>query len=75
MREDRNRAGVEVVEVDGRYWAVRPHWLGELVTCPWCAGFWVAAGVVAARSWLGFWPILGTVLAISAVVGLLARIE
>jgi len=28
-----------------------PEWLGELVTCPWCASGWIAMGAVAAAAW------------------------
>lgn len=46
----------------------------ELVTCPWCAGVWVAAGVVAARVLFPrAWPVCARVLAASAVTGLLSE--
>jgi hypothetical protein len=48
--------------------------LTKLVTCPWCSGFWISAGVVLAASllpaWL-WWPLAAT-LALSAVTGLIA---
>lgn len=31
-------------------WSRSPHWLRELVTCPWCASGWVSLGAVAATS-------------------------
>jgi len=31
-----------------------PFWLAELVSCPWCASGWVAAGVTA-----GVWAVVG----------------
>lgn len=65
--------GVPVFNSGGRWLAVRPHWLGELVTCPWCAGFWVAAAVVAAQLWLVWWPPVALVFALSAATGLIAR--
>jgi hypothetical protein len=27
------------------------HWLGELVSCPWCASGWVSLGLVVAVAW------------------------
>jgi hypothetical protein len=49
-----------VTSIDGRMhryierarWS--PQWLGELVSCPWCASGWVAAGVTA-----GTWAVVG----------------
>lgn len=34
-------------------WLARQHLdkLAELVTCPWCIGFWIAAAVVALTDW------------------------
>ena len=31
-----------------------PHWLAELISCPWCASGWIAAGVTA-----GTWAVVG----------------
>lgn len=31
-----------------------PHWLAELLSCPWCASGWVALGVTA-----GTWAVVG----------------
>jgi hypothetical protein len=33
-------------------------WLNKLVTCPWCAGFWISALTALGylRCWLGVWP-------------------
>ncbi|WP_327592453.1 DUF1360 domain-containing protein [Streptomyces chartreusis] len=31
-----------------------PHWLAELLSCPWCASGWIAAGVTA-----GVWATVG----------------
>lgn len=33
------------------------HWLGELITCPWCAGWWVSVAVCTA---FWFWPVVTT---------------
>lgn len=51
--------------------------LAELVSCPWCASFWVAIVVVAAAYQLdGIWfDAPAVVLACSAVTGLLASWE
>lgn len=43
---------------DGRP-AVRGwRYLAKLLTCDWCAGFWISAAAVLAffRMWLGAWP-------------------
>lgn len=52
------------------------HPLATLITCPWCAGFWVAAGVaVAATVAPRWWPAIAYPLAFSGVTGLLAERE
>lgn len=38
--------------VERKKWS--PHWLAELLSCPWCASGWVAAGVTA-----GVWATVG----------------
>ena len=51
-------------------------WLETLVTCPWCAGFWIslAATILYALSpTVSFWLFLP--FALSAVTGLLSRLE
>jgi hypothetical protein len=35
-------------------WRRSPFWLAELISCPWCASGWVAAGVTA-----GTWAVAG----------------
>jgi hypothetical protein len=46
--------------------------LGFMATCPWCAGFWVATGVVAARTVApAAWEKAGAAFAFSAVAGML----
>lgn len=49
-----------------------PEWLGDLVTCTWCAGVWVAAAVTATVDWqVGVrWPWLtfGAVAALVPIV-------
>lgn len=53
-----------------------PFWLAELLSCPWCASGWVAAGVTA-----GAWAVVGLPMpllvwpAVWAVGGLLAARE
>jgi hypothetical protein len=67
---------------DPTWWADTAHSdpsapkLATLVTCRWCAGMWIAAGVVAARRVIpSLWKPLGTALAMSAAAALLARAE
>lgn len=53
-----------------------PPRLATLVTCRWCAGVWVAAGVGAARALVPrAWPPVAWSLALSAGAALLARAE
>jgi hypothetical protein len=37
-----------------RRWRRSPFWLAELISCPWCASGWIAAGVTA-----GVWATAG----------------
>src|SRR5690606_10806611 len=50
-RAVRGRGRFGLAAVRWRTWAGRwkrsPFWLAELVSCPWCASGWVAAGVTA----------------------------
>jgi hypothetical protein len=51
------------------------HPLDALTWCPWCAGFWITAAVVAATSspaLAPLWKPLATTLALSAAVGKLS---
>jgi hypothetical protein len=51
-----------------------PPKLAFLVTCPWCAGMWVALGVTALRSIAPrLWEPLARALALSAVAGLVSE--
>jgi len=60
----------EAVETDRN-----PPKLARLITCPWCAGMWVALGVVAARRVApGLWRPLARALAASQVAGLVANL-
>lgn len=52
------------------------HPLIELVSCPWCLGFWVSAGVVAADAMAPkLWRPLALALALSAAVGHLRGLD
>ena len=48
--------------------------VSDLIDCPWCLGFWVSAGVVAASAspYRRLWAPLAAALALSAVVGLIS---
>jgi hypothetical protein len=53
-----------------------PPKLATLVTCRWCAGVWIAAGVTAARHLAPrTWDVAARGLALSAAAVLLARLE
>lgn len=43
------------------------------LTCPWCVGMWLAAGVVLVAPHVRLWRPLRQVLALSAIAGLLAE--
>lgn len=46
------------------------HWIGELISCPWCAGWWVSLAVWVAFVLTPFWTIaLLTPFALRAMVG------
>lgn len=79
--EPQTLGGADVFYIDGTGWmATKPHWLGTLVTCAWCASFWVAVLVT-----VGLWasgsvtlPVLAWWLlpfALSSVVGLLESVS
>jgi hypothetical protein len=53
-------------------------WINELISCPWCVGFWFALAITAAGWWLGAFTIYEAAvvtLAASAVCGLVARTD
>ena len=53
-----------------------PPRLATLITCRWCAGMWIAAGVTAARlAAPRAWDVAARGLALSAGAVLLARVE
>jgi hypothetical protein len=58
----------DVVRTDAQ-----PPKIARLITCPWCAGVWIAGGVVAMRVFTPrAWARAARVLAMSEVAGLLA---
>lgn len=52
-----------------------PPKLAELVTCRWCAGMWVALGIVLVGRRLPGWRWLSEALALSSAAALLAAVE
>lgn len=65
---------IRLLEVDGRWFADRPHWVGQLIECYWCHGFWISAAVLpvfgpSLRDW-----VVGA-FAVSGAVGLLRSWE
>jgi hypothetical protein len=34
--------GVESMHVSNGWYVQKGHWLGELISCPWCFGFWTS---------------------------------
>lgn len=50
----------------------RSDFMGELTSCSWCSGVWVAAGVVLARRYVPAWGPVAEMLALAAVAGLLS---
>jgi hypothetical protein len=56
--------------------APRVHWLGQLVECPWCCGWWISGLVVAAAAAVGSVPLpLLTWPAVSTLVGLTGEVD
>lgn len=53
--------GVKYVWQPGNnfYDITKGHWFGELIQCPWCAGFWVAVPATLFLLWL---PVTGILL-------------
>jgi len=65
--------GTVVFQEGDEWFAIRPHWLGDLITCTWCVSMYVAPFVIAADYWLGWWPWVAISLAFSSVTGLLGN--
>lgn len=61
-----NAKGRPVLREDDEWWAVHPHWFGELITCPYCASVWIAAGVLALRFTWDWWTYPALLLALAA---------
>lgn len=58
--------------------AARPpvHWIGQLIECPWCIGWWISGAVVLAAALVGSVPLPVVVWpAVSTVVGLTGEID
>ncbi len=54
--------------------AAASRWTFELVSCPWCIGVWIAAGVVALTALApDIWQYLALWLALSGAAGFLAE--
>lgn len=73
-------ARVPTVPVGDVWVPESPHWFGDLITCPWCAGFWIASlvtvGLWATGALVLAWPVwLLLPWAFSQVAGLLASWE
>lgn len=49
--------------------------LAKLVTCSWCSGVWIAAGVTLARAVVPGWDTAARILALAGVAGWLASQE
>ena len=67
--------GVRAWEWERRWVPVEPHWLGELITCVYCASIWLAGLVVAGRAWLPGFGYLSLILAFSALAGFISKAD
>lgn len=65
----------ETHDLERWYGAHHPLW--SLFTCYWCAGFWISLGVTLAASLIPptAWTLLAVPLALSALIGLLGRLD
>jgi hypothetical protein len=57
-----------------------PEWLGDLVSCCYCAGVWVAGGLVLVADWVGSvpapWLVFGALAAVVPIIeAAVARLE
>lgn len=65
------RTGVDVFRTKTAWFATRPRFVGNLISCHWCSGIWVACAVWAV-AW--FYPVtvpLLAALAVAELIGLL----
>lgn len=52
------------------------HWVGQLVECPWCIGFWLSGLVVLVAALVGDVPLpVLAWLAVSTLVGLIGEVD
>lgn len=66
--DDRELAEAAMDDPDHPKWA-------ELVSCRWCAGMWLALGVVFVARRFRWWPAMADALAASAAAAIVARVE
>lgn len=51
-------------------------WIGQLVECPWCVGYWLSGAVVLVASLVGSVPLpLLVWFAVSTLVGLIGEVD
>ena len=63
------------VENVGGWMTLKPHIIGELISCMWCTGFWVAViGVVVWSQWPGVAWWVALPFALSAVTGIIQEV-
>lgn len=79
LRHSATGGGVIHVDEEGAWQQIAdadpvPPKLAELVTCRWCAGVWVAFGILLVRR-TRWWPHVADAMAMSAAAALLARVE
>jgi len=61
----------ELFEHEGLYYPIRPHWVGELISCVWCASVWVAILVLPFFwAWPDVMMWVGAVCVASSVTGI-----
>lgn len=72
VSEDRPKRGKSVSVSQG--WVTKEgHWLGELLSCPWCAGFWISFPIcIAFFFWTEITLLVLLPFALRAVVGVVA---
>jgi len=66
--------GVPLMEVEMVFFAERPHWLGQLIECYWCHGFWISVAVLPVFGPTWFEWAVGA-LAVNGLIGLLRSWE